>query len=159
MNKIFSILALALAVGCSSISVDYQGENGASAPTSALILSEPPAGAVKLGSAVATSKAEEVGRKLLEDALVEKADKVGADYVVVTNYRVAPRRMNRLLWEDSAEIWANESAETSNWDYMERDFDGGYGSADLSFLGLGGGNTSQPQVYYQRTLFADFYAK
>ena len=108
-------------------------------------------------------KAKNNDREQLVQALSKKAAEVGAGVVVITDYQVVPARTNRIQAEDSYMIWANDGAAGDSWAPMERDFAGGYGSADLSRFGVpsrqaesgkSGINTSG---VYNRIIYADFY--
>ena len=171
--RIFAVFfTMALLVGCSGIKVNYEGDVNTGIEQ-AVLLEELPAeaaGWTLLGRASA-SGAGRISHTELIEALMEKALAVGANAVFVTDYQVTPGASNKTLAYSSSQIWAEEGAAGATWLPMERDFAGGYGSADLSAIGLKSRQASgdlSPGVTggaapgvntYTRTLFADFYIK
>ena len=164
MKYLFSATLALLLCGCSGISTCYQGETfPADSNTPVIAETAPDAGEWQMiGKAVVEGK-EHNDREQLVQALLEKAAEVGAGLVVITDYQVVPARTNRIQAEDSYMIWANDGAAGDSWAPMERDFAGGYGSADLSRFGVpsrqaesgkSGINTSG---VYNRIIYADFY--
>ncbi|MEA4862623.1 MAG: hypothetical protein AB7F40_10755 [Victivallaceae bacterium] len=153
---ILSVVALLLA-GCNGIDVNYTGESLPSVESSQLV-SAAPVGAELLGKATATGPAN-LSRLKVENALLEKAREEGARYVVITDHQVVPNlAAGPVSRESSMTIWAENGAAVDNWTPLQRDFAGGYGTADLSPI-LGGSNPSnaQPIGSYERILQAEFY--
>ena len=153
---ILSITAL-FAAGCSGIDVNYTGKSLPPVESTHLVKSAP-SGAELLGKATAAGPAT-VSRIKVENALLKKAREEGASYVVITDHRVVPNiEANAVSRESSQSIWTDDGAAVSNWLPVERDFNGGYGSADLSPI-LGGSSSlnTQPIGDYERVLYAEFY--
>ncbi|MDD4817240.1 MAG: hypothetical protein PHI85_04650 [Victivallaceae bacterium] len=154
------LLASLAAAGCSVVRVDYQGEEFSPAAMAA-VTPAAPVGMNLIGRAVASAPAAQTDRAAMEAALLDKARSVGAEAVVVTNYQVTPNpRINGIMRESSTSVWGGENAETANWIPMQNDFNGGYGSADLSDFFTGGTSKAAPPVekVYTRVLYADFYS-
>jgi len=155
---ILSAVALLL-TGCSGIDVNYTGESLSPVESSKFIKSAP-AGAELIGEATAAGPAA-LTREKVEDALLVKAREVGASYVVITDQQVVPNlEAGPVARESASAVWAEDSAAIDTWSPLQRDFGGGYGTADISpILGFGGGGTnrSQPVSDYKRIIYAKFY--
>ncbi len=153
---ILSMIALLMA-GCNGIDVNYAGESLPPVESSKLVTAAP-GGAVLMGKATATGPAN-LSRMKVEDALLEKAREAGARYVVITDHQVVPNVAAGPVARESARtVWAEDGAAIDTWSPLQRDFGGGYGTADLSSI-LGGSNPSgaQPVGDYERILQAEFY--
>ena len=164
MKYLLSAAFILLLCGCSGISTSYQGETFPADSTAPVVAEAAPDSNSwqMIGKAVAEGKEHNDCEELIQ-AITKKAAEVGAGVVVITDYQVVPERTNRIQAEDSYMIWANDSATGDSWTPMERDFAGGYGSADLSHFGVpsrqaesgkSGVNTSG---VYNRIIYADFY--
>lgn len=164
MKYILSALTAVLLCGCSGISTVYHGETFPPDVSEPVIAESAPDSKSwqMIGKAVVEGK-EYNDREELVQALTKKAAEVGAGMAVITDYQVVPARTNRIQAEDSYMIWANDSATGDSWNSMERDFDGGYGSADLSMFGVpsrqaeSGKNNANTSGAYNRIIYADFY--
>lgn len=164
MKYLFSATLALLLCGCSGISTSYQGETfPTDSNTPVITETAPDAGEWQMiGKAVVEGK-EHNEREQLVQALSEKAAEVGAGVVVITDYQVVPAGTNRIQSENSYTIWSNGSGTGDSWATMERDFAGGYGSADLSRFGVpsrqaeSGKLDSNTSGVYNRIIYADFY--
>jgi hypothetical protein len=134
-KNIFAVLLLALfTAGC--INFEYKGETFP--PTTDIRIYENkkniPGKYIIMGKCVGSGRYEKFTREEIYKKILEEAEAKGADAVWVYAYQVVPTGLTEpsLLKEDSISVWADDSAETSGWNQLDVDFDGGYGKVGKS---------------------------
>lgn len=129
---LFLVLTLVLASGC--VHFDYEGE---AAPETGMPITtisretELPVKTRKLGRAVAWGDYRDVSRDRLADRLEAEAAERGANTVRITAEQVVPAGTAVQLDPAVVTMDTVNSDNTSSMNRLQRDFDGGYGKAEL----------------------------
>ena len=157
MNKIFSVLAAVLFC-CGCVSVEYSGSTAEPRAENA-----PPIAVYRnkkeitrqykvLGIATASGNYREVGSDRLIKALKEKAEKCGADAIVITDEKVTADQAQAVNSPSFTTAWDNDEVE-SNWQIINQDTDLGFVN---NYRDSGTTTTSGSTNNFTRTISAEF---
>ncbi len=168
-KKVILFAILTLFVGCASVKIDYTGDESTATTEIAQLLEQTPDSTqyTLLGNATATTD-QNVEYAKIKEELAAKAAKLGATDFVITSYQVVPEYSNMVVAESAT--MSSSGTGSSGIGLLERDFNAGYGQANLPSVSFGNGgvnfsrsdrNISQmgAGTRYIRIVKAEFFRK
>lgn len=105
-----------------------------------------------MGKAYATAKYQDYSREEMMAKLEKRAEKSGANALLVTAYEIVPSgevREDQLLDNSPINAWALDDNSKSSWTRLNQDFDYGYGR-------VAGKQISTDVRTYKRVIKAEF---
>ena len=113
--------------GC--MSVEYQGKNYH--PTTDVKIYENkekiPFDYTTIGKCRVAGDYNKYSQEDIYAALIKKAKEEGADAILIYAYQIVAAGSESERSQDYMSVWSDSSNETSGWNQLQKDFDGGYG--------------------------------